>query len=170
MAPFDFQTLLDGLALRCPVRPSPLIEDAVDIELDGTRVSLQWGEGSGLIELTVALPVVIDETDRPGALLALFRALLERQWLEMGGDEGVGFGLMPSSDAVVGMASIDGDALAGPDGLLQALQEAVLSVLGEWYGLCGQVLLRPTPTDTPATADPGQRQSPQALATTFLSV
>src|SRR5690606_18263210 len=114
-------------------------------------------------ELTVALPVVLDDADQTDIQLALFRALLERHWLQMGGDDGVGFGLMPSSNEVVGMVSLDGDTIPGPDAFLQALQEAASSVMDEWLDLCGQIRLqqiaaaerqRPTPQAPPTTAFP----------------
>lgn len=150
MTPYDFQVLLDSLSLQHPVGPSPRIEDAVELEVGETLTSVQWNEAAELIELTVSLPVLIDQADTPEAQRLLYRALLERQWLQMGGDEGVGFGLLPDSDEVVGMCSLDGDALTGPDSFMATLQQAVLSVLGEWYGICGQILLQ----QTAATAAP----------------
>jgi hypothetical protein len=153
MTSIDFQILLEAMGSQCPVRPSARIEDAVDIEIDGTLVSAQWVDDAGLIELTVDLPVVLEDADHPAVLLSLFRALLERQWLETGGDQGVSFGLMPSSNEVVGMVALSGEAITGPDSLLAALQQATVSVLGEWYGLCGQILLLQqgaTPAERPA--------------------
>lgn len=163
MTPFDLQDLLDALAQQCPVGPSPLIEDATEIDVDGVPVAVQWREDTQSIELTVALPVVLDDADQTDIQLALFRALLERHWLQMGGDDGVGFGLMPSSNEVVGMVSLDGDTIPGPDAFLQALQEAASSVMDEWLDLCGQIRLqqiaaaerqRPTPQAPPTTAFP----------------
>jgi hypothetical protein len=138
----DFQALMDGLAPCCPVRPSARIEDAVDIEVDDTLVSVQWSEGSGLLELTLTLPVVIDGGEHPQAQLALYRALLQRHWLETGGDAGIGFGLMPSSDEVVGMATLDGATVPGPDAFLDAVQLTLASAIGEWLGVCGQILMQ----------------------------
>lgn len=156
MTLLDFQDMLHGLAQQCPMVPSPRIEDAVEVEVDDTRVAIMWRE-EGLIDLTVELPALVDETDDPSTLLALFRALLERQWLEMGGGEGVGFGLLPASNDVVGMATLDADALSGPDSFLAALQQAVISVQAEWYGVCAQILLQQTqapaePNEPPASS------------------
>ena len=142
MTSFDLQLLFDALAQQCSVRASEHIEDAVDIDVNGTRVSAQWSEDAGLIELTVALPPMLDVGAQPELSLPLFRALLERQWLQWGGEHGLGFGLLPATDEVVAMTSLDGDALVGPDGLLAALQQMVMAALAEWYGICAQVLLQ----------------------------
>lgn len=142
MTQYEFLALVEALSTQCPVRPSALIDDAVDIDVGDTLTSVQWSEDTQLIELTIALPLALDDHESPGVLLSLFRALLERQWLEMGGDEGVGFGLLPTSDEVVGMTSLDGDDIAGPDEFMAALQRAVVAVLAEWYGVCGQVLMQ----------------------------
>jgi len=163
VTPNDFDTLLETLAQRCPVRPSARIEDAVDIEIDDTLVSVQRSEGGGRLELTLSLPVVIDADEHPHAQMALYRTLLERHWLEMGGDGGIGFGLMPSSDEVVGMATLDGDTIAGPDALLDALQLTLASAMGEWLGLCGQVLMQQLAATGQTPEEPAALPSPPLL-------
>lgn len=161
MTPLDLQDLLDALAQQCPVKPSELIEDAVDVELNDTRISLQWSEDASLIELTLALPPVIDPSGRADAFLPLFRALLERQWAQWGGENGLSFGLLPGSNDIVAMTSLSTDALIGPDDFLALLHHVTTDALAEWYGICGPLLLQQN--ENPP-AEPGQPPHPAGPA------
>lgn len=164
MTQFDLQVLLDALAQQCPVRPSDRIEDAVDIGVNDTLVSVQWSDETSWMELTVALPPVIDPDEQPEALLPLYRALLERHWTQWGGEDGLSFGLLPSTNEVVAMATLDGDAFTGPDGFMAALQQVAVSALAEWYGICAPLLLQHSEGQPAPPADPLHPAGPSAVS------
>lgn len=140
MTSLDFHALLDALAPLCPVQASELIADTHDVELDDTVISLQWDEAAQGVALTIAVPLLMDEPASEATQLLLFRALLERHWAEMGGEDGIGFGLLPEVGAVVGTAWLPLHHLSSPEALLAGLQQAVAAVLEAWYGVCALIV------------------------------
>ncbi len=136
----EFRACLDELSARFNGGPSPVLEDAHEIEMQDTAICLQWNDTDARIDVTIPLPVVIDTAADPVQALGLMRLLLEHHWSPPEGPQRVVFAVIGDLDEVVATVALDAGAVDSADDLLDELEEAVARALAAWYEACAQVL------------------------------
>lgn len=162
MTEADFLALLDGMNDQTPVRASEMLADHHEVEIGDTLICLRWSDDGTRIDLTVPLPELGRHDDDAPPMEALYRLLLQYQWVQ-GDSEGVAFGIVPELDDIVGMVSLDAQSLGGTDELLQALSGALADVQAAWFEIGTLWLLDGNAAERQARAGAGQAQATQSL-------
>lgn len=136
----EFRACLDELSARFNGGPSPVLEDAHEIEMQDTAICLQWNDTDARIDVTIPLPGVIDTAEDPLQALVLMRLLLEHHWSQANGSDQVVFAVIDELDEIVATVGLDADGVGDTDDLVEQLEEALARSLAAWYEACAQVL------------------------------
>lgn len=143
MTEADFLSWGQALAGQRLVRASPVLEGHHEIEIDDTLIALRWSDSGERIDLTIPLPKQDQGNEGDLPLEGLYRLLMQFQWAQ-GDEDGVGFGVLPESDEIVGMVSLDAPRIDSPDELLQLLADALADVQAAWFEVGAQWLIECT--------------------------